>query len=139
MWYLCICQRPDNSDLFKGHGVESSWGGFCAATVAVESGVSSNGQWNLEVVVGVGDQNCKDNMAHREMNTCRSPLSPKRLSTIKKQYSDKPWWQLENYEKWLVWTRSISLLFLFLELAVYSNIAVRISNIIIMYISKVDT
>ena len=28
MYYLCICQQPDNSDLFKGYGPTSiSWGG----------------------------------------------------------------------------------------------------------------
>ena len=26
MWYLCICQQPDNSDLFKGHGPASLGG-----------------------------------------------------------------------------------------------------------------
>ena len=28
MYYLCICEQPDNSDLFKGYGPTSiSWGG----------------------------------------------------------------------------------------------------------------
>lgn len=26
MYYLCICQRPDDSDLFKGHGSTSPSG-----------------------------------------------------------------------------------------------------------------
>ena len=37
MWCLCICQQPDNSDLFKGHG-PASLVGVCELSYSGEGG-----------------------------------------------------------------------------------------------------
>ena len=38
IWYLCICHQPDNSDLFKGHGLGSAGRGLMDWTTVGEGG-----------------------------------------------------------------------------------------------------
>ena len=52
MWYLCVCQQPDNSKLFKGHG-PASLGGGGGYELSYSEGVRLSGTERPEVGRGV--------------------------------------------------------------------------------------